>query len=109
MLPISLCFTKKHCITYCQKNGYLFVDFFLQEGNAALAPLTVTYEREKVIDFTKPYINMDREVLIRKDLGINNIYDLVKDEKVSQDKSIYKYTINIFYIFIPHSLTNTFV
>lgn len=37
-----------------------------QRADLAVAPLTITYMREKVIDFTKPFLNTGISILYRK-------------------------------------------
>lgn len=44
----------------------------LQRADLAVAPFTITYMREKVIDFTKPFMNTGISILYRKPNGTNN-------------------------------------
>ncbi|XP_014679580.1 PREDICTED: glutamate receptor ionotropic, kainate 1-like [Priapulus caudatus] len=37
-----------------------------QKADLAVAPLTITYIREEVIDFTKPYMNLGISILFKK-------------------------------------------
>lgn len=39
---------------------------FLQRADLAVAGMTITYEREQVIDFTKPFWNIGITILFRK-------------------------------------------
>lgn len=38
----------------------------LQEADIAIAPLTITAERERVIDFTKPFMSLGISIMIKK-------------------------------------------
>jgi hypothetical protein len=38
----------------------------LQERDIAVAPLTITQERERVVDFTKPFMNTGISIMIKK-------------------------------------------
>lgn len=38
----------------------------MQKADLAVAPLTITYIREEVIDFTKPYMNLGISILFKK-------------------------------------------
>uniref|UniRef100_A0A8C2Z3Y2 Glutamate receptor n=1 Tax=Cyclopterus lumpus TaxID=8103 RepID=A0A8C2Z3Y2_CYCLU len=44
----------------------------LIEADLAVAPLTITYMREKVIDFSKPFMSMGISILYRKPNATNN-------------------------------------
>lgn len=46
--------------------------FLPQRADLAVAPLTITYMREKVIDFSKPFMNMGISILYRKPNTTNN-------------------------------------
>lgn len=46
--------------------------FSLQRADLAVAPLTITYMREKVIDFSKPFMNMGISILYRKPNATKN-------------------------------------
>lgn len=48
------------------------VFFPLQRADLAVAPLTITYMREKVIDFSKPFMSMGISILYRKPNVTNN-------------------------------------
>jgi len=37
-----------------------------QEADIALAPLTITSDRERVVDFTKPFMNLGISIMIKK-------------------------------------------
>jgi ionotropic glutamate receptor len=37
-----------------------------QEADVAIAPLTITSQRERVIDFTKPFMNLGISIMIKK-------------------------------------------
>lgn len=43
--------------------------FLLQEADMAIAPLTITSAREKVIDFTKPFMSMGISIMIKKPMN----------------------------------------
>lgn len=45
--------------------------FSLQVADLAVAPLTITYVREKVIDFSKPFMTLGISILYRKPNGTN--------------------------------------
>lgn len=47
------------------------VFFFLQVADLAVAPLTITYVREKVIDFSKPFMTLGISILYHKPNGTN--------------------------------------
>lgn len=38
----------------------------LQEADMAIAPLTITSERERVIDFSKPFLSLGISIMIKK-------------------------------------------
>lgn len=38
----------------------------LQEADIAIAPMTITAERERVIDFTKPFMSLGISIMIKK-------------------------------------------
>lgn len=40
--------------------------FTLQEADMVVAPLTITAEREQVVDFTKPYMSIGISIVIKK-------------------------------------------
>ena len=42
-----------------------------QVADLAVAPLTITYVREKVIDFSKPFMTLGISILYRKPNGTN--------------------------------------
>ena len=39
---------------------------FFQRADFCIAPLTITYDREKEIDFTKPFMNFGISIMIKK-------------------------------------------
>lgn len=45
---------------------------FFQRADLAVAPLTITYMREKAIDFTKPFMNTGISILYRKPNATKN-------------------------------------
>ena len=49
----------------------LFLCFSLQKADLAVAPLAITYVREKVIDFSKPFMTLGISILYRKPNGTN--------------------------------------
>lgn len=48
-----------------------FLCFSLQKADLAVAPLAITYVREKVIDFSKPFMTLGISILYRKPNGTN--------------------------------------
>ena len=48
-----LCVEKKITISFC-----FFLLSILQKADLAVAPMTITYTRESVIDFSKPYMSL---------------------------------------------------
>jgi ionotropic glutamate receptor len=36
------------------------------EADLAIAPLTITFDRERVIEFTKPYMSLGISIMIKK-------------------------------------------
>lgn len=44
----------------------------IQRADLAVAPLTITYVREKFIDFSKPFMSMGISILYRKPNTTNN-------------------------------------
>ena len=42
------------------------VRFSFQEADIAIAPLTITSKRERVIDFTKPFMSLGISIMIKK-------------------------------------------
>uniref|UniRef100_A0A8C5U8W5 Glutamate receptor n=1 Tax=Malurus cyaneus samueli TaxID=2593467 RepID=A0A8C5U8W5_9PASS len=59
---------KEHCSGFQQSS---FVPCVLQKADLAVAPLTITYVREKVIDFSKPFMTLGISILYRKPNGTN--------------------------------------
>lgn len=45
--------------------------FLFKVADLAVAPLTITYVREKVIDFSKPFMTLGISILYRKPNGTN--------------------------------------
>ncbi|XP_033958833.1 glutamate receptor ionotropic, kainate 3 [Pseudochaenichthys georgianus] len=54
-----------------QWNG-MIRELIEHRADLAVAPFTITYMREKVIDFTKPFMNTGISILYRKPNGTNN-------------------------------------
>lgn len=50
---------------------WLFSHLCFQKADLAVAPLTITYVREKVIDFSKPFMTLGISILYRKPNGTN--------------------------------------
>ncbi|WP_063084062.1 transporter substrate-binding domain-containing protein [Weissella cibaria] len=46
--------------------------------DAIIATMSITPDREKVVDFSKPYFNAGQAILVKKGSGIKDIYDLNK-------------------------------
>lgn len=40
--------------------------FYFQEADIAIAPMTITSEREQVIDFSKPFMSLGISIMIKK-------------------------------------------
>lgn len=45
---------------------YHFFFYFVQEADIAIAPMTITAERERVIDFSKPFMSLGISIMIKK-------------------------------------------
>ncbi|XP_062393788.1 glutamate receptor ionotropic, kainate 2 [Sardina pilchardus] len=58
-------------ITDSLSNRSLVITTILK-ADLAVAPLTITYLREKVVDFSKPFLNMGISILYRKPNNTNN-------------------------------------
>jgi len=58
------------CVEYKKSNVYVF--HFIQDADIAIASLTITAERERVIDFTKPYLNLGISIMIYKPKKANS-------------------------------------
>ena len=58
-----------------QHNGMIQCKFppnySLQKADLAVAALTITYQREQVIDFTKPFMNLGLSILFKIPRGIS--------------------------------------
>ncbi|XP_061814790.1 glutamate receptor ionotropic, kainate 3 [Nerophis lumbriciformis] len=54
-----------------QWNG-MIRELIEHRADLSVAPLTITYMREKVVDFTKPFLNMGISILYRKPNSTNN-------------------------------------
>nr|5CMK_A Chain A, Glutamate receptor ionotropic, kainate 2 [Rattus norvegicus]5CMK_B Chain B, Glutamate receptor ionotropic, kainate 2 [Rattus norvegicus]5CMM_A Chain A, Glutamate receptor ionotropic, kainate 2 [synthetic construct] len=52
------------------------------KADLAVAPLTITYVREKVIDFSKPFMTLGISILYRKGTPIDSADDLAKQTKI---------------------------
>ena len=44
----------------------LFLTSFLQEVDLAIAPMSISSQRERVVDFTKPYMSLGISIMIKK-------------------------------------------
>lgn len=51
--------------------NFAHVILLSQVADLAVAPLTITYVREKVIDFSKPFMTLGISILYRKPNGTN--------------------------------------
>lgn len=49
----------------------MILNLLSQRADLAVAPLTITYVREKVIDFSKPFMTLGISILYRKPNGTN--------------------------------------
>lgn len=56
------------CLFYLQN---IFICLLFKVADLAVAPLTITYVREKVIDFSKPFMTLGISILYRKPNGTN--------------------------------------
>lgn len=43
----------------------------MQEADIAIAPMTITAERERVIDFSKPFMSLGISIMIKKPVKQN--------------------------------------
>lgn len=64
-------------MTYSSMNAVFaasktFFSPHFQRADLAVAPLTITYMREKFIDFSKPFMNTGISILYRKPNSTNN-------------------------------------
>lgn len=62
MTTICFCsFTnfQKHCVS-------LQTELIRHEADIAIAPMTITSERERVIDFSKPFMSLGISIMIKK-------------------------------------------
>lgn len=51
----------------CVDKSVLFVNFFcLKKADLAVAALTINYQREQAIDFTKPFLNTGISILFKR-------------------------------------------
>uniref|UniRef100_A0A452J198 Glutamate receptor n=1 Tax=Gopherus agassizii TaxID=38772 RepID=A0A452J198_9SAUR len=60
----------KICLLNAKKMR-IFSNLCSQKADLAVAPLTITYVREKVIDFSKPFMTLGISILYRKPNGTN--------------------------------------
>lgn len=44
----------------------VFFGVYFQEADLAIAPMTITLERERVIDFSKPFMSLGISVMLKK-------------------------------------------
>ena len=49
----------------------------LQEADLAIAPLTITADREKVIDFSKPFMSLGISIMIKASASIISIINFL--------------------------------
>lgn len=65
--------TQRKVQTMCKKlvSMVTISNLLLQRADLAVAPLTITYVREKVIDFSKPFMTLGISILYRKPNGTN--------------------------------------
>ena len=47
----------------CNKNNFIF---YVQKADLAIADLSITYEREKAVDFSNPFMTLGISILYRK-------------------------------------------
>lgn len=45
---------------------FLLFSYIQQEADIAIAPMTITSERERVIDFSKPFMSLGISIMIKK-------------------------------------------
>lgn len=53
-------------ISNLNSSGSLFSLSFDQEADLAIAPMTITSERERVIDFSKPFMSLGISIMVKK-------------------------------------------
>lgn len=61
--------TQTNTFFYYQNSTYLYTLTFsslLQNADMAVAGMTITYDREQFIDFTKPFLNLGITILFKK-------------------------------------------
>lgn len=52
--------------TFADISTLIFFFCVLQEADIAIAPMTITSERERVIDFSKPFMSLGISIMIKK-------------------------------------------
>lgn len=63
--------TQEKINTFIQHHRF-FVGFSsTQEADIAVAPMTITSERERVIDFSKPFMSLGISIMIKKPVKPN--------------------------------------
>jgi len=50
----------------------LYVGLCIQEADLAIAPLTITADREQVIDFSKPFLSLGISIMIKARRALTN-------------------------------------
>lgn len=51
---------------HCTLRFISVIQFDLQEADIAIAPITITSDRERVIDFSKPFMSLGISIMIKK-------------------------------------------
>ena len=59
----------RHLCTRIQEQYMVYIMYDVvvlsQKAHVCIAPLTITYDREKVVDFTKPFMNFGISIMIK--------------------------------------------
>lgn len=74
--------------------------FVLQEADLAIAPLTITSERERVIDFSKPFMSLGISIMAKKQRQKPGIFSFLNPLSKEIWVSVI-YRVNAIYIYIP--------
>ena len=55
----------------------------LQKADLAVAALTITYQREQVIDFTKPFMNLGLSILFKIPKGSKSYRQVLEKDGIN--------------------------
>ena len=72
-LPILLCPSLYMCVCVCMCM-YVSVCVCVQYADVTLAPLTISYDRESYIDFTKPFMDLGLTILMAREVEPNQLF-----------------------------------